>query len=88
MAVKIQVEVFRVVTSPWRWGQQGPLNLWFPTTPPYGVTTQKTLAWKLICVFEIHLQKCEFEMVQMQCCLKYFLSFNIYQDIKIKTVVW
>jgi len=30
---------------PWRWRQQGPPKLWYPTATLQGVTTQKTSTW-------------------------------------------
>jgi hypothetical protein len=54
-AVKIQVEVFWVVT-PWsvvagyqrfrRWRQRGLPKRWYPTTTLHGITTQTTTTWR------------------------------------------
>jgi len=41
-AVKFQVEIFWVVTSPWRWRHYDPPKRWYPTITLNGVTTQKT----------------------------------------------
>jgi len=60
MAVKIQVEVFWVVTlrsfvvgyrrfgGLWRRWQQGPPKLYYPTATQHGITTQKILTWNII----------------------------------------
>jgi len=59
-AVKIQVQVFWVVTpcsvavgyhrfqwpSPWRWRQQCPPKRRYPAATVHGVTTQKTSTYK------------------------------------------
>jgi hypothetical protein len=37
-------------TSPWRWRQQGPPELWYPTTTLHIVTTQKISTWNITAV--------------------------------------
>jgi len=60
--VKIKVEVFLVVTPPFRRamllpssGQQGTPKCWCPTATLHGVTTQETSTWKYIHIGIDHL---------------------------------
>jgi hypothetical protein len=38
-----------LATSPWRWKQWGPPNLYYPTVSLHGVITHKTTAWVGLC---------------------------------------